>query len=78
MDDIVQWDNGPGRPPPLVRRNIWCRMFRRTLLDDANGRYRGLPPHNINAFEDLKRLFRVAFAFHTRRKKGITTLLGVS
>lgn len=33
--------------------------------------------HIIYAFEDLERLFRVAFSFRTRRKKGVMTLLVV-
>lgn len=59
-----------GMEDMTIQRDIWYRIFRRTLLGEAIGWYRGLPPHSIHAFEDLERLFRIAFSFHTRRKKG--------
>lgn len=47
------------------------------MLGHTIGWYRGLPLHNIQAFEDLERLFRIAFDFYTRRKKWVATLLAV-
>jgi len=57
--------------------DIWCRMFRCTLVGDAIGWYRALPMDSVQSFEHLVKAFRVAFNHRLREKVVPGTLLNV-
>lgn len=61
------------------RRDIWCRIFRRTLKGVAIRYvwYRGLPVGSIYSFENLERALKIAFGHKVRWKRLRTTLLGI-
>lgn len=66
-----------GMEDTIRRKDIWCRMFRRTLKGETVGWYRNLPVGSINSFDDLEKAFKIAFGHKIRRKGLNTTLLSV-
>lgn len=60
-----------------MRDDIWCKMFRSTLREEAMGWYQGLPKGSIKSFFELKSVFRQAYNHQTRRKDHNATLLNI-
>lgn len=59
------------------RKDLWCRMFRRILEDDAMNWYVNLSINNISNFEELHHRFLEAFSHLIRRKTQQGALLNV-
>lgn len=59
------------------RKDLMCRMFRRTLEGDEIRWYKELPNESINSFEELKENFCGAFNHLIRRKADNGALLNI-
>lgn len=59
------------------RKDLWCRMFRRTLEGDAINWYVNLPCNSINNFDDLQSKFLETFNHLIKRKTDHSALLNV-
>lgn len=58
-------------------QDIWCKMFQQTLFGNVVGWYWALVTSSIHTFEELKKVFRVAFNYKHHERNMCGTLLNV-
>lgn len=61
----------------IDRDDISCRMFRRTLKEEAIGWYQKLPRGSVRSFANLKSSFCQAYNHQARRRGKNATLLNI-